>query len=73
MSLLAAAFKKGVALTFLKLIIMSRSIGSTLLDVVKNLFISLLKLCAIAFAWLCKIAGMILLKTGETIEKMITK
>jgi hypothetical protein len=52
---------------------MARSLGSTLIDAVKPLYIALIKLLAIAFAWLCKITGMILLKTGETIEKMISK
>lgn len=52
---------------------MNRSLGSTLLDTLKNLCIALIKLMAIVFAWLCKMAGMILLKTGETIEKMLTR
>lgn len=52
---------------------MAPSLGSTLFNAVKLLCIALFKLLAIAFAWLCKIAGMILLKTGETIEKMISK
>ncbi|HRF75745.1 MAG TPA: hypothetical protein PLJ00_03290 [Chitinophagales bacterium] len=52
---------------------MARPLGNTLFDAIKQLTIALFKLIAIAFAWLCKIAGMVLLKAGETIEKMISR
>lgn len=52
---------------------MGQSIGKIFLDAIKNLSLTFFKLCGITFAWLCKIAGMILLKMGETIEKLIVK
>ena len=52
---------------------MARPLGSTLFDVIKQLSTALFNLIAIAFAWLCKITGMVLLKAGEAIEKMISR
>lgn len=52
---------------------MPRSEVKTFLDLLRTLFVTLLKLVAMTFAFACKISGMILLKTGETIEKMLSK
>ncbi|MFN0189847.1 MAG: hypothetical protein ACKVQV_14185 [Bacteroidia bacterium] len=52
---------------------MTKSAGDTFLYSLKQLFIALLKLATIAFAWLCKISGMILIRTGEMLEKIVSK
>ena len=52
---------------------MSRSAGKTLLDILKMLFVAAFKLTALCFAWICKIAGTVLLKIGETVEKTLVK
>ncbi|MBK6484084.1 MAG: hypothetical protein IPG01_13370 [Chitinophagaceae bacterium] len=53
---------------------MSRpTIKNALLGALKMLLLAILKLLAIAFAWVCKIVGMTLLKIGEGIEKIITR
>jgi hypothetical protein len=52
---------------------MPRSGVKTLLDLLRTLFVTTLKIVAIAIAFICKIVGMVLLKTGETIEKMLSR
>lgn len=48
-------------------------LGNVLMDSIRSLVISLLKLIAIVFAWLLKISGMILIKVSEAIEKNLTR
>lgn len=43
------------------------------LGLLKTLLIILAKLTAITFAFTCKIAGMILLKVSEAIEKLLAR
>lgn len=52
---------------------MSRSSVHTLLDMIRTLIVILIKVTAMAFAFACKVSGIILLRTGETIEKMISR
>ena len=52
---------------------MSRGIAHTFGEALKSLFISLLKLAAICFAWFCKLCGMLLTRIGEAIENAISK
>lgn len=44
-----------------------------LLKIAGWIITTLFKLAVLAFAFVCKIVGMILLKTGETIEKIYGK
>lgn len=52
---------------------MSQSTKNVFMDAVKTLIVSAFKLLTLALAYLCKLSGVILLKTGEFIEKMIVK
>jgi hypothetical protein len=52
---------------------MAKSIWHTFFDLIRMLIVTLFKLLFMAFALLSKVTGMILLKIGETIEKMISK
>jgi len=47
-------------------------LGNVLFNAIRTLLVLIFKLIAIAFAWACKIAGMILTKIGEATEKLIT-
>ncbi|MBX7109638.1 MAG: hypothetical protein K1X61_13380 [Chitinophagales bacterium] len=50
-----------------------RTLGGSLLAVLRSLFIGVLKLIAILLAWAAKLSGTILLKFGEAIEKIVTR
>lgn len=49
------------------------TLGGSLLQVLRSLFIGVLKLLAIILAWAAKLTGTILLKFGEAIERIVTK
>ena len=49
------------------------STGNIILNSLKSLILMILKVAALVIAWACKIAGLILTKLGEIIEKIITK
>jgi hypothetical protein len=51
----------------------THSIGTMLFRSVRALLIALLKVLALASAWLCKIAGILLTRIGEAIEKVIAR
>ena len=48
-------------------------IGFSLLHALRALFLLLLKICALVFAWCCKIIGTILIKLGEFTFKVVEK
>lgn len=52
---------------------MNRSSTQTIFNLIRTLVVTFFKLMTMSFALLCKVSGMLLLKTGETIEKMITR
>jgi hypothetical protein len=52
---------------------MTKKIVGKVLEILRALFIALFKLIMMVIALICKITGMILSKTGETIEKLVTK
>ncbi len=52
---------------------MNRSSTQMIFNLIRTLVVTFLKLTTMAFALFCKVSGMLLLKTGETIEKMMTR
>lgn len=52
---------------------MSQSASNIFIASMKSLIKSAFKICAIAFAWLLRLAGTTLLKLGEALERIIVK
>lgn len=52
---------------------MNRTSTQTIFNLIRTLVVTFFKLMTMAFALFCKVSGMLLLKTGETIEKMMTR
>ena len=52
---------------------MNRSSTQTMFNLIRTLGVTFFKLATMAFALFCKVSGMLLLKIGETIEKMMTR
>lgn len=51
----------------------NQSVTRIFVGALKTIIQSAFKLCVIAFAWCMKLVGMILTKTGESIERIIVK
>lgn len=47
--------------------------GNKLIDSIKSLIVALFKILVILFAGFCKLSGMILVKLGEAMEKMVSR
>lgn len=52
---------------------MSKESSEFLKSLLKTFLITLFKLIILGFAYCCRLAGMILTRTGESIEKMLVR
>jgi hypothetical protein len=52
---------------------MNQSASNIFTNSLKSILKNLLKICAIAFAWIMKLTGTMLTKMGEALERIIIK